>query len=47
MRPSGAEFSHVDGHDEAVDVFAIWGTCLKTHLSRINLRIAINAYVIP
>jgi len=46
IHPTGAEFFHVDGHNEALVVFAIWGTLLKTHSNQINHRMAINAYII-
>jgi len=37
----------MDGHDEAVVGFEIWGMCLKTRLNQINCRMVISAYVIP
>jgi len=46
IRPTGAEFFHVDGHDEAVDAFCNLGKPLKPHLNQINHGMAINAYII-
>ena len=47
IRPTGAEFFHVDGHGEAVNAFCNLGNVSKSHLNQINLTMANNAYVIP